>query len=289
MQTVTRHEMEEKLNALRQEAEQHRQANALLDERVAQQTAALRELNERLVAQEAQNAQARRAGQGEEIVQQVVQALQAGGDRAVRLKPLRPPIFSGDSKGDVDEWLFRVEQYFVTANTQEERRVTYAASLLSGSAASWWRAQWESNARSPTCTQWEAFKEGLNTQFKFMSANVRAREELYTVPVHAFKEMSEYCRFFRNKVLQTGGMSDEEQVFAFCRMLNPQMRADVMSKRPSNLNDCMHTAEVIAAAQREWRNPMGARRGPFKKRNRFQRMGFNANPQNASNGQGTHS
>ena len=78
--------------------------------------------------------------------------------------------------------------------------------------------------------------------------------------------MTEYCRFFRNKVLQVSGMTAEEQIFAFCRQLDPQMRAEIMSKRPETLDACMYTTEVVATARREWNKPLGARPSSFKRK-----------------------
>ena len=280
--------MEEELRALRLEVEQRREADAARETRMQQQEQAILTLHNRMAAQEAQHQPEGLGDVHEEgFVERIVQAVRAGGGQPSRLKTQKPPTFSGDTKGDVDDWVFRVEQYYVANETPQDKRVVYAASLLTGSAASWWRTLWETNAHSEACNEWGAFKEALRTQFKFISAHTRAREELYATPVHAFREMSEYCRFFRSKVLQAGNMTTEEQIFVFCRSLNPQMRADVLSKQPDTLNACMHIAEVIAAAQREWRNPMGTRRGMFKRR-RF-RTPFLPGTSPVGSGQGAQS
>ena len=165
--------------------------------------------------------------------------LQEHGAGHARIKPPRPPVHTGDARADVDDWLFKVGQYFVTANVPANKQVLYAASLLSGSAASWWRAQWEAHEEDPVCRNWDVFRRTLADQFRFISSHTRAREDLYSTSVRMFRDMSEYCRFFRNKVIQIGNMSVEEQIFTFCRKLEPSIRAEIKSKRSDSLDASM--------------------------------------------------
>lgn len=264
--------MEEELNALRHELNLRRQADDNLNVRLHEQAQVIQALTDRIGAQEAQihgevAAQADGGGAGDGgIAERIAQLLQENGTGRARVKPPRPPTFSGDARADVEDWLFKVGQYFVTANVPTNKQVLFAASLLLGSAASWWRAQWEQDEGAPVCNEWNVFRQTLIEQFKFISGHTRAREELYSTPVRAFRDMSEYCRFFRNKVIQIGNMSVEEQIFSFCRKLEPTMRAEIMSKKPDSLDACMYTAEVLATAQREWNRPLGARSQMFKRK-----------------------
>ena len=253
--------MEAELQALTEEVNLRRQADANLNERLLEQAAQIQDLTQRLERQRPDDAEA--------FAGAVARAVREGNDGPGRLKPPRPVPYSGDTRADVEEWLFRVEQYFLATSTPESNRVSYAAALLNGSAASWWRQKYQENAQAEVCTIWIEFKQALTKQFKFIATSMRAREDLHTTSLRSFRDMTDFCRYFRGKVLQVDGMTDEEQVFLFCRKLEPQMRSEILSKQPKTLNECVLAAETIAAVQ-NWRNPFAPRGNTFKKKGKPQ-------------------
>ena len=57
------------------------------------------------------------------------------------IKAAKPPMYSGDLGSDVEAWLFQVGQYAYVTNIPEAHRTKWAATYLTGKAATWWRGQ----------------------------------------------------------------------------------------------------------------------------------------------------
>ena len=66
-------------------------------------------------------------------------------------KPSTPETFHGRTSEDISQWLFSIEQYFLASRVNDNnQQVNYAASLLRGSAALWWRQLVEDSGRPNT-------------------------------------------------------------------------------------------------------------------------------------------
>ena len=72
----------------------------------------------------------------------------------VGIKVEKPANYDGDKSQDLDTWLFQVREHLELATIPVEGRVAYAASLLRGNAALWWREACEAHHRPAT---WDDF------------------------------------------------------------------------------------------------------------------------------------
>ena len=66
------------------------------------------------------------------------------------VKVEKPETYNGDKTKDLDTWLFQVREHLEILTVLVHGHVTYAASLLQGNAALWWREACEANRRPAT-------------------------------------------------------------------------------------------------------------------------------------------
>ena len=81
-------------------------------------------------------------------------------------KYLKPPEYAGSTiEMDFKAWQRGVERYFETYGIEKEKeRVTIAAALLTGDAASWWHSMWMSG-RDEEVGTWEELQKMLRERF----------------------------------------------------------------------------------------------------------------------------
>ena len=72
----------------------------------------------------------------------------------IGVKVEKPKIYSGKKSLDLDTWLFQVREHLQITTVPAPCHVPYAASLLRGNAALWWRETCEGNRRPAT---WDDF------------------------------------------------------------------------------------------------------------------------------------
>ena len=73
-------------------------------------------------------------------------AVQLDGMR-LNVKVEKPEQYNGDKARDLDTWLFQVHEHLDLSTVPARGHVPYAASLLHGNAALWWREVCEANRR----------------------------------------------------------------------------------------------------------------------------------------------
>ena len=69
------------------------------------------------------------------------------------------PLFEG---GNADDWLFRLEQCFITNRTQEEEKLEKAITCLTGAAVTWWRCSKEREQ----IQSWVSFQDKFRVRFR---------------------------------------------------------------------------------------------------------------------------
>ena len=79
------------------------------------------------------------------------------------IKVEKPVNYDGDKGQDLDTWLFQVREHLDLATIPATGHVAYAASLLRGNAAQWWREACEAHHRP---TMWDDFCRVIREQFR---------------------------------------------------------------------------------------------------------------------------
>ena len=93
---------------------------------------------------------------------------------ALSVKVERPENYEGDKVKDLDTWLFQVRKHLELSTVPAGAYVAYAASLLRGNAAMWWRGACEAHRRPTT---WEDFCRALHDQFRPEDYGHRGRDK----------------------------------------------------------------------------------------------------------------
>jgi hypothetical protein len=179
--------------------------------------------------------------------QQAAQAQQAP-TPGHQLKPRQPQEFSGkEGKGvlSAKDWLFLVEEYLyiITGVINDAQAVSYAGTLLTDFAASWWVSY---RPKHPALT-WEEFKNSLIREFQDVNESRSARDKLLQLK-QGFRGVQQYASEFRNVVRKLPNMDMEDQVYFFINGLkSPEVQMQVNLRAPASLDDAIqdaHNAEL---------------------------------------------
>src|SRR5207302_1415017 len=82
-----------------------------------------------------------------------------------RIKPDRPPLFSGCKTESLEAWVFQMQQYCILAPVPEADRIQFAATFFKEQAALWWRAYYQSIDWQNAAPDWDGFLMALRQQF----------------------------------------------------------------------------------------------------------------------------
>jgi hypothetical protein len=157
-----------------------------------------------------------------------------------RLRPAQPDGFTGQpGSNSVDNFLHQVRQYCdLQGEANETAQVRYAASLLRGSAGTWWRAYTTRNA-SPTL--WQEFSTLLRSQFQPLDRVKIARDRLATL--RQVRSVREYTTQFRTLLLEIPDIAMSEIMDRYTRGLKEQVRKEVELRDPPTLEEANRIAE----------------------------------------------
>jgi hypothetical protein len=182
------------------------------------------------------------------------------------LKPEKPEAFRGLEQKSlhVETWLFQVKQYYRLINvTDESTRIQFAASLLQGHAARWYRLQ---SARAPSGSDpfltWENFEGAIRKQFTPVNYEKRARDRLSEL--RQTTSVQRYLENFTALCLEITDLHPTEQLHRFVDGLKPHVRREV------ELRDA-HTFEDAASMAERVDNISFSTRGPTASTPQFQR------------------
>ena len=240
----------------------------VMDEAAAQQAAerytqmeaelqALRQRNEQIMRelQEAQNraetervrADRRSRAQTQEFANLTAELLAGRQGQPVPLQGMRyaikvekPTTYDGDKGHDLDTWLFQVREHLELATIPAEGRVAYAASLLRGNAALWWREACEAHHRSAT---WDAFCDDIRAQFRPEDYGRRGRDELAVMKQYGRESVADFVYRFRATCLRVPDLSEAEKMDRFVRALVSEVRLQVELRGPANFHEAAMFAE----------------------------------------------
>ena len=229
-------------------------------ERYAQMEAELQALQQRNAEimrelQEAQNAAAtervradrRSRAQTQEFATLTAELLAARQGPQVQLQGMRygikvekPANYDGDKGQDLDTWLFQVREHLDLATIPAAGHVAYAASLLRGNAALWWREACEAHHRPAT---WDDFCRVIREQFRPEDYGRRGRDELATMRQYARESVADFVYRFRATCLRVSDLSEAEKLDRFVRALVQEVRLQVELRGPNNFHEAAMFAE----------------------------------------------
>ena len=96
----------------------------------------------------------------------------------IGVKVEKPETYNGEKSRDLDTWLFQVRKHLQITTIPAPSHVLYAASLLRGNVALWWRETCEDHHCPAT---WDDFCRMLRDQFRPEDYRRRGCDELATM------------------------------------------------------------------------------------------------------------
>lgn len=195
------------------------------------------------------------------MVQREEARLIASGTGRATFKMERPPLFDGSKHAELLTWLFQLERYMEVAKVPEDQWVNYAASLLRGSAALWYR---DMSLGGTTFSSFKRFGKALKGQFGDVNSAARARDKLFDLKQKG--SVCEYLSIFRELSLQCDDLGVKEKEHLFLRGLKPNIRRLVELQETDGFADMSSKAETVdriewSAHRRENRSYGGTSRG----------------------------
>ena len=158
----------------------------------------------------------------------------------IGVKVEKPEAYSGEKGRDLDTWLFQVREHLNITNIPARGHVPYAASLLRGNAALWWREQCEANRRPAA---WEDFCRVLHEQFRPEDYSRRGRDELAELRQYTREYVADFVFRFRTTCLKIADLSDAEKLDRFVHALVPDIRLQVELRGPRDFHEVAMFAE----------------------------------------------
>ena len=223
---------EERFAKLQEEFAQARERN----QRLEQEMAVLREQ----AATEHLRGDRRSRAQAQDMAQLTAELIAGRGMAPMGMKVEKPEIYDGAKHRDVDTWLFQVEEHMALARVPAASHAGYAASLLRGNAAMWWRELCESGNR---LNDWDEFKMNLRRQFRMDNLVRRARDDLYALRQREKEPVSDFLHKFRQVCIRINDLSEAEKLDKFLRALNTNVRMQVELKEPTTFEDAARFAD----------------------------------------------
>ena len=142
----------------------------------------------------------------------------------MNIKVEKPDTYDGDKAKDFDTWLFQVCKHLALSTVPQRGHVPYAASLLCGNAALWWREACEANHRP---VPWEDFCRALREQFRPEDYGRRGGDDLATMRQYVRESVADFMFRFRVTCLKVPDLSKAEKLDRFVRALVQDIRLQV--------------------------------------------------------------
>ena len=182
----------------------------------------------------------RSRAQAQDMAQLTAELIAGRGMAPMGMKVEKPEIYDGAKHRDVDTWLFQVDEHMSLTRVPADSQVGYAASLLRGNAAMWWRELCESGNR---LDDWDEFKRSLCRQFRIDNLIRRARDDLYALRQREKEPVLDFLHKFRQVCIRINDLSEAEKLDKFLRALNANVRMQVELKEPTTFEEAARYAD----------------------------------------------
>ena len=159
---------------------------------------------------------------------------------APRVKPDRPPPFTGRRSESLEAWIFQMQQFCDLAPVPEDDRIAFAATFFKDQAALWWRSYYQTQDWTNAIPTWDAFLTSLRQQFIPVNTSISAYDRLQRLSQKT--SVNAYNHEFRAIMLELPDMDSSTRMNYYMRGLKETIRPFVAMQTPADLT----TAETIA-------------------------------------------
>jgi hypothetical protein len=165
--------------------------------------------------------------------------------QAPRIKPDRPPPFSGKKSESLEAWIFQMQQYCDLAPVPADNRINFAATFFKDQAALWWRSYYLSVNWVAAPPTWDEFLTALRQQFVPVNTAISAYDRLQRLSQKA--SVNAYNHEFRAIMLELPDMDQATRMNYYLRGLKDNLRPFVAMQQPANLAAAEAIAERVDA------------------------------------------
>ncbi|GJV76557.1 putative reverse transcriptase domain-containing protein [Tanacetum coccineum] len=162
-----------------------------------------------------------------------------------RFMKCNPTAFHS-TKGAVElrRWFEKTESVFGISNCAEGKKVKFAAATLQGPALTWWNSKVETmGLETVNQMPWTEMKQLMTTKFYPIEEVQRMEHELWNLKVKEYNIVA-YTQRFNELALMCPRMVEPERVKvdAYIRGLTDNIKGEVTSSKPANLNEAVRMA-----------------------------------------------
>jgi hypothetical protein len=164
---------------------------------------------------------------------------------APRIKPDRPPPFTGRKNESLEAWIFQMQQFCELAPVPNADRINFAATFLKDQAVLWWRAYYQTQDWLHAPPNWNAFLTTLRQQFTPVNTSISAYDRLQRLSQKA--SVNAYNHEFRAIMLELPDMDPTTRMNYYMRGLKESIRPFVAMQTPADLATAESIAERVDA------------------------------------------
>ena len=155
-------------------------------------------------------------------------------------KPREPPTFSGRLKEDVHQWTAIVTQYFTLVPGTDQQQLTYAVSLLRGTAIEWYNAE----VKKDNPTDWKSLSEALILRFGSTARSKRALLKIMQLKQDK-DDVLQYAAKFESLKAQMETYDEQMLLMRFIFGLKEDLIEPVFMQYPKTVQEAKQVAENI--------------------------------------------
>jgi hypothetical protein len=164
---------------------------------------------------------------------------------APRVKPDRPPPFTGRRSESLEAWIFQMQQFCDLAPVPDNDRIAFAATFFKDQAALWWRSYHQAQDWEDEAPTWDDFLTALRLQFIPVNTSISAYDRLQRLSQKA--SVNAYNHEFRAIMLELPDMDATTRLNYYMRGLKENIRPFVAMQSPANLAAAETIAERVDA------------------------------------------
>ncbi|KAL4018114.1 hypothetical protein IC575_021704 [Cucumis melo] len=152
-----------------------------------------------------------------------------------KYKKLEMPMFLGENP---ESWVYRAEHFFEINNLPESEKVKVAVVSFGQDEVDWYR--WSHNRKK--VGSWEDLKSRM---FEFFRDSGQKSLGARLIRIQQEGSYNEYVKKFVTYSAPLPYMAESVLVDAFVTGLEPSLQAEVISRHPQTLEDCMREAQLV--------------------------------------------
>ena len=144
------------------------------------------------------------------------------------------PTFGASETDDIHDWLFMVEESFISCGIPEEMQLHVIAPFLRGEAL---KSLKRFMRKEGTEATWDDFRDQLIKEYE--PHDIQNRLKLQLMRLKQTESFDKYVAKFKSIVNRIDNITDEDTVLLFTEGLQPKTRLEVLNKNCSTLEEAI--------------------------------------------------